>query len=176
MKSNVSRVFAWIFFALMLLSACMLAVSTAFYITQQDWMPYEFIVRLPFAIPLDYVLLNAAVTILLLFLMILFFALARRRARKNREAAEAAVENNGVYYLEEPLSRSCSVAPVAQKKPARDDWQAKVTELMNSETVQKVAKIAIPVVGACVIGALVASNLRNREKAKHRREFYRWLG
>ena len=176
MKSNKARVFAWIFFALMMLSLVTLIVQAAFYITAQDWMPYEFVFKLPFAIKLDYVMLNAAILILLFLFTLLFFACARRRARKNREAAEAALEEEPAYYLEEPTAVSCRVAPTKTANTEAQDLQQQIAELISSETVQKVAKIAVPVLGACIVGAMVASTVRNHQKAKRRREFYRWLG
>lgn len=129
--------------------------------------------------------LAIAVGVMVIFALISLYMLCLSRSwakrEKKREALQAdenlglAVEDLSVEALygenavmiEAPASVTCTGAVSNGSLP-----QIKV----DTNTVKKVAKVVLPIVGAAIVGAAIASNAKNAKQAKRRKQFYRWLG
>ena len=102
---------------------------------------------------------------------------ALKRAYKNacKEEYEAEEQAIDAFYSAEDASEE-AVAPVASAQTDNGcvvkNLKAKVAEKLADENVKKVATVAT----ACVVTAVVLSQVGNAVKAKRRHNFYRWLG
>ena len=166
---RAGSVFLWIGIIFAILTVAAGAIHTTYY----DWMPFELIFELPFTILLEYVLIGAGVTLIFLCIAWICYGVARAQARKE----EDLIYGEDDYCFEE--EDEYELEPVATKKSAGETVKAikeKVVAVAKDEKVQKVGMVVIPAVAACIVTATIATAVQNSQKAKRRREFYRWLG
>ena len=159
MKTKKSRVVAKIFLVLTILAFLALAAAGAYYISLQDWMPYEFSFKLNFELKHDYLVMGAAVVVLLLLFTLWMFYLSRNRKKKPeapQDAVEDAMDDDDWEELTEPAYVACKAGGAEQPTEAR--------ALTRAEKAKKAAKIIVPIVGICVAGIAIAVALKKHKK------------
>ncbi|MBQ7346441.1 MAG: hypothetical protein IJW55_00635 [Clostridia bacterium] len=143
--------------------------------TKYAWMPFELIFEMPFEILLEYVLIGAGLTLIFLGIAWICYGVASHQAKRETDIMYGEDD----YCFEEEDTCEVDVAPATPKKKPSDtvkEWKDKVVAVAKDEKVQKVGKIVLPAVAACIVTAAVAAAAQSGQKAKRRREFYRWLG
>jgi len=159
MKPKKSRIVAKIFLVLTILAFLVLAAAGVYYITLQDWMPYEFTYELTFELKHDYLVMGTAVVVVLLLLTIWMFYLSRNRKKpeKVQSYAEDAMEEDDWEELTEP-------AYAVYKAPANVASPKASSEMTRAEKAKKAAKIILPIVGVCAAGIAVAVMVKKHRK------------
>ena len=159
MKSKKSRVVAKLFLVLTILAFLALAAAGAYYISLQDWMPYEFSFKLSFELKHDYLVMGAAVVVLLLLFTLWMFYLSRNRKKKPeapQDDVEDAMDDDDWEELTEPAYVACKTGVAERSTDSREQTRA--------EKAKKAAKIIAPIVGICVAGIAIAMVLKKHKK------------
>ena len=162
MRSNRCRVAARVFLFLTLLSVLVLLAEGFFYVMLQDWMPYELVWKLPFEMKLDYIALSMGV--ILIFLVITIWLYAFAHAAKKKDARED-FEDDADDVAD--LTSYVGPAPIGY---AEDDTTGSAKPEQGSQAqvgkLVSVAKIALPAIGGCILGAVVATAIHKRKQTK----------
>lgn len=153
MKVKSKRVVSKIFLSLTILAAIVLLAEGAYYATLQDWMPYEFVFKLPFELTHDHILMTFGITMILLVVTVWSFVLSFRRTRRMARRLEEQLEEE--YWEEE--AATYAVAP-AQRPTLVASKQER------NEKIKSAAKIVLPIVGICAVGIAVAVMMRRNKK------------
>lgn len=162
MKSKKSRVVAKIFLVLTILAALVLAAAGVYYISLQDWVPYEFTFQLTFDLKHDYLVMGSAGVAILLLITLWSFYLTRNRKKPEKKVQvyeEDTMDDDDWEELTEP-------AYVACKAPVAAAGENNPKELTRAEKAKKAAKIILPIVGICAAGIAVAVMVKKHRKNK----------
>ena len=152
MEKKKSRVSAKIFLALTILVFLALAAASAYYISLQDWMPYRFTFELPFTLKHEYLMIGSGATLVLLIITILLFACPQKR----KPAVEEAEDE---YEDFDEMAFACAATPAAV------DGAEKAEKPQNTtDQAKRVAKVALPIVGACIAGIAIGMLISKNKK------------
>ena len=148
------------FLILGIVFAVLTLIVAGIHCMKYSWMPFELIFQLPFEILPEHVMIGAGVTVIFLAIAWICFGVASRRAKQ-----EAAVLQNADDSVFEERGAEVVVCRGAREQHKTD-----------RDTKATIGKIAVPavVIGVCSLALVFAG--KKMKKAKHRRDFYRWLG
>ena len=150
---------------------------------ERQLMSPEMVTKVTEYLKNDYILIALIAAAAFILLAIIFYIAdgankkkALKRAYKDQYEEEYAVEESATddyYYADDAAVKSEPVASAqTDKECVFKNMKAKVSAKLADENVKKVATVAT----ACVVTAVIASQVGNAIKAKRRHNFYRWLG
>ncbi|MBR3895076.1 MAG: hypothetical protein IKJ35_08010 [Clostridia bacterium] len=135
-----------IFLILGIVFAVLTVITGGLHCMEYDWMPFELIFPLPFAVLLEYVLIGAGVTLIFFGVAWICYGVGGRRARKEYAAICSADEEAFVEDLvetDDPAARVRVVLDRSSKKPAKKKLSPVVEKFVVPAVVIGVLSLAV---------------------------------
>jgi len=154
-KTRKSRTVAKVFLWLAILSVFMVLSEAACYALLQDWIPFDFDIKLPFTLKYEYILSTLGVALILWVITLWLFVLSHER----KACDESFDETEEEQLLDACVSDSYTIdryaylqAPARKKEnPSEEKWKS-------------AAKIVLPIVGICAVGITLAVLMKKHRK------------
>ena len=159
MKSNKKRTVAKFFLFLTVLGVLVLLAEGFLFLAEQEWAKLSLPFVLPFAMKHMYILITLAAVLFFLSVSVLLFLGARASAGKGR-----FVKKSQYRFAEEPIDSEEVLAKTSPVAVSKAPISKSVKINCGTEEKTSMARVILPLVGGCIIGAVAATVICKRKQ------------